>query len=84
MKVKFVCNSGANIHSARQETFDTEDLGFTEEEWNELSDDSKFEVVQDWAKERLEIYWKDIQERNLFTLKGFQRKLKLCLNIRYN
>ena len=62
MKVKFVCNSGANIHSARQETFDTEDLGFTEEEWNKLSDDSKFEVVQDWANERLEIYWKDIQE----------------------
>lgn len=62
MKVKFVCNSGANIHSVRQETFDTEDLGFTEEEWNELSDDSKFEMVQDWANERLEIYWKDIQE----------------------
>jgi len=61
MKLKFVCNSGANIHSARKAIIDTEDYGLTDEEWEELSDDGKFEIVSEWANERLEIYWEEIK-----------------------
>lgn len=62
MKVKFVCDSGANIHSARTEVIDTEDYGYEDEEWLALSEEQKQEVVEEWAHERLEIYW---DEENL-------------------
>lgn len=59
MKVIFNCNSGANIHSCRSETLDTEkDLSLDEVEWESMSEDDKYQMVQDWANERLEIYWK--------------------------
>lgn len=60
MKIRFVCDSGANIHSARKETVDTEDYGLTDDEWMELSEDDKYELVSEWAHERLEIYWKEV------------------------
>lgn len=61
-KVKFCCDSGANIHSERYDIFDTvSDLGLGEGEWEAMSDDEKQEVVNEWAWERLDIYWKDQQ-----------------------
>ena len=62
MKVKFVCDSGANIHSARTEVVDTEDHGYTAEEWLELSEEQKQEIVEEWANERLQVYF---DEENL-------------------
>ena len=62
MKVKFVCDSGANIHSARTEVVDTEDYGHTDEEWLELSEEQKQEIVEEWANERLQVYF---DEENL-------------------
>ena len=62
MKVKFVCDSGANIHSARTEVVDTEDYGYTDEEWLELSEEQKQEIVEEWAYERLQVYF---DEENL-------------------
>ena len=62
MKVKFVCDSGANIHSARTEVVDTEDYGYTDEEWLELSEEQKQEIVEKWANERLQVYF---DEENL-------------------
>ena len=62
MKVKFVCDSGANIHSARTEVVDTEDYGYTDEEWLELSEEQKQEFVEEWANERLQVYF---DEENL-------------------
>ena len=62
MKVKFVCDSGANIHSARTEVIDTEDYGYTDEEWLELSEEQKQEIVEEWANERLQVYF---DEENL-------------------
>ena len=62
MKVKFVCDSGANIHSARTEVVDTEDYGYTDEEWLELSEAQKQEIVEEWANERLQVYF---DEENL-------------------
>lgn len=57
MEVKFVCDSGANIHSARTEVINTEDYGYTDEEWKSLTDNQKQEIVEEWAYEHLEIYW---------------------------
>ena len=62
MKVKFVCDSEANIHSARTEVVDTEDYGYTDEEWLELSEEQKQEIVEEWANERLQAYF---DEENL-------------------
>jgi hypothetical protein len=40
MRVKFCCDNGANIHSVRKDTFDTErDFGITDEEWQEMSEE---------------------------------------------
>jgi len=61
MKVKFVCDSGANIHSAREEIFDTEiDFSILDEEWNQMSEDEKYNLVKEWAWNRLEIYWEEV------------------------
>lgn len=57
-KVIFYCNSGANIHSTRKQTLDTDkDLNLDEGEWEQMSEDDRFLIVQEWANERLEIYW---------------------------
>lgn len=60
MRVKFWCNSGANIHSKREEIFDTKDLGYTDEEWNSLSEESKNKEVETWAWEKLEMGFEEI------------------------
>lgn len=63
MKISFNCNSGANIHSKRTEVFDLEkDLNITEEEWNSWSEEDKQKTVEDWAWERLEIYWEELND----------------------
>lgn len=55
MKVKFYCDSGANIHSCREEVMDTvKDLGLKEGEWEGLSEEEKYEQVKDWMNDRLE------------------------------
>ena len=59
MKVKFYCNSGANAVSTRVEIVDIEDYGYTDNEWHALTDDQKYEIVEEWAWERLEIGFKE-------------------------
>ena len=60
MKIKFFCNSGANIHSCRRETLDTvDDLGLQEGEWETLSDDEKDKMAEEWAWNKLEIGYDD-------------------------
>ena len=62
MKVRFFCNSGANIRSTRKsEVLDTvDDLGYEEGEWETLSDDEKYKEAEVWANERLEIYFEEL------------------------
>jgi hypothetical protein len=56
--VYFNCDSGANIKSCRTDKIDTEaDLGLAQGEWEAMTDDEKQEMVNEWAYERLEIYW---------------------------
>lgn len=62
MKVKFGCDNGANIHSARTEIFDTlEDLGYEDEEWTALSTYEKYELAKEWCFERLDIWVEDFE-----------------------
>lgn len=61
MKIRFGCNSGANIHSERYEVFELSDLGYTEDEWKNLSDEGKQSLVNEWAWERLEIYFQEVE-----------------------
>lgn len=61
MKIKFWNDNGANIHSKRSQTFDLEnDLGFTEEEWNNLPDSEKEEMVTEWMWEHLDYGWDEV------------------------
>lgn len=62
MKVKFFCDSGANIRSCRSDTLDTvADLGLEPGEWKSLSEDAKYEIVREWAEDHLEIFWEDVE-----------------------
>jgi len=53
-KFKVWCDSGANIHSKIEYEVDLDDLGFTEEEWNESSEDTKNDAMREIAFERLD------------------------------
>ena len=60
MKVRFFCNSGANIHSKREQIIDTViDLSLEDGEWERMSDDDKYKMAEEWAWERLEIGFDD-------------------------
>jgi len=62
MKVRFICDSGANIDSARKSKwFDTEDLGYSDEEWSKLSDLDKYKEAESWSYEHIEIYWEETE-----------------------
>jgi hypothetical protein len=62
-KIRLYCDSGANIHSSRQEVIDLKkDWNIGPEEWAEMSDSEKEEIVKDWAYERLEIGWEPVEE----------------------
>ena len=52
-------DSGANIHSRMERSFSTEDVGLTSEEWDELLEDQKEEIVKDYAFERADWGWSD-------------------------
>jgi hypothetical protein len=61
MKVEFFCDSGANIKSCRKEIVDTvKNLGLDPGEWEKMTDDEKYEMAREWAENRLEIGFKEI------------------------
>jgi len=62
MKIKFFCDSGANIHSCREQILDLEDLGISEDEWNDMSEDDKYKEAEMWANERLEIGFEELED----------------------
>ncbi len=59
-KVKFYCDSGANIHSCRDQIFDLEELGYTEEEWEELTLEQKIQEAEEWANNYLDIGFEEL------------------------
>lgn len=60
MKLKVWLDSGANINSTYEVETTTEELGFTDEEWNALSHDEKEAEAKEVAFERSEWGWREI------------------------
>ena len=60
-KVQFFLDNGANIHSLRKSgILDTEkDLCLDAGEWEGMTDDEKYKVAEDWAADKIEIYYED-------------------------
>ena len=61
-KVQFFLNNGANIHSLRKSgILDTEkDLSLDAGEWEAMTDDEKYKVAEDWAADKIEIYFEEV------------------------
>jgi hypothetical protein len=63
MKVKFWCDSGANIHSCRTEEIDLlNDWNMTDEEWNSKTYEEKSQMAEDWANDSLDIGYEEIED----------------------
>lgn len=45
-------DSGANIHSNRKQIITLEELSISDEEWNEMSDEEKEDLMKDIAFDR--------------------------------
>ncbi len=59
-KVTFWCDNGANIHSCKEETFDTvEDLNMAEGEWEGMTNEEKEKEVYNWAQMHFDFGWKE-------------------------
>ena len=54
MKVKYWLDSGANIHSRREGEISLDDLQLTIDEWNEMDEDEKTEMMKDYAWENMD------------------------------
>lgn len=54
MKLKIWCDSGANHQSCREETYDIEDLGMTEAEWDAMTEDEQADFAKEIAFDRLD------------------------------
>lgn len=63
MKITFNLDSGANIHSCKTVSFDLSKekdekrLGYTLEEWSELTQEEKDDACNEWAQDHVQIYW---------------------------
>ena len=53
-KIKYWCDSGANIHSCRRGETTLEELGMTEEEWDAMTDERRDDVMREVACDRLD------------------------------
>jgi len=60
MKLRIWCDSGANIHSKREETIEISELGVTEKEWLEMTEGEREEAVKPVAFERLDWGFEEI------------------------
>lgn len=59
-KFEIWLDSGANIHSCKNTVVTLDDLGLSENEWNEMDQDEKDENMRDVAFETLDWGWKEI------------------------
>lgn len=52
--IHYWCDSGANVHSTYRGKIALEELGMTEDEWLELTNDERDNVMREIALERLD------------------------------
>ena len=60
-KFKVWLDSGANIHSCRKQTIELSDIGITDAEWDEMSDDAKDEVMREFAFDQSDWGYSEIE-----------------------
>ena len=57
-KIKIYIDSGANIHSCREQVIDTVvEFDMDEGEWEQQSDGSKEQFIWEWVEQRLDWGW---------------------------
>ncbi len=61
MKIRVYCDSGANIHSCREQIVSFDELGTTQEDWENMSDLEKEDVIRPIAFERLDWGWQELE-----------------------
>lgn len=61
MKLRIWCDSGADIHSKREEIIDLEDIGLTEDEWKEMTPLEKEAAAKEVAFERLDWGFEELE-----------------------
>lgn len=61
MKIRFWVDSGANIKSKRtSKWFDIEEVyGLSDEEWNDMEDGDKYDLVEQWVNEQISYGWEE-------------------------
>lgn len=60
LKFEVWCDSGANIHSCRKEIVTLEDIGCSEDEWAEMSEEAREEIMREIAQDRLDWGYRQI------------------------
>jgi len=55
--IKFWCDSGANIHSCKRGEITTDELGFSDCEWDEIPEEEKEEIMKEYALDGLDWGW---------------------------
>ncbi len=62
MRVRFCLDNGANINSKRYSGwYEVAQLGFTEEEWNQLSEDDKYYLAEEEMNQHIEIWFDEYE-----------------------
>lgn len=60
-RFKVYLDSGANIHSKYEQVVELDDIGLTDEEWNEMNEKQRDEVMKEVAWERMEWGYDEIE-----------------------
>lgn len=61
MKFEVWLDSGANIHSKYKITISLDDIGIYDDEWNQMTEDQRDEVMKDVAFERADWGYREIK-----------------------
>ena len=59
-KFKVWLDSGANIHSRREQTIDLADIGIEDSEWDEMTEQEKDEAMKDVAFDHADWGYKEL------------------------
>ena len=52
--IEWWCDSGANIHSCNKGSVTTEEIGISDQEWDDMTEEDKDELMRDFAFDRLD------------------------------